>query len=159
MVGSVNVHCVVGVDERPENGHSMTLNADLIGTWSWPGVIVEVWNLAAAALILHFSRTPLTLVELIIRNQEGGRLSRQSTGKYGSSSEQARALRLTNTIQSGQQLVLAMNPLENTSWDAIRQGEYTVQAVFRYEDWQAVSAPTSFRVTRAPWTPGQIQPD
>jgi hypothetical protein len=32
--------------------------------------------------------------------------------------------------------------------DAIRIGEYTVQAVFRNEDWQAVSEPVSFQVTR-----------
>jgi hypothetical protein len=150
MPGALSITCAVQIEHDSLHQNCLTLNADILGAWSWPAATVEVANQSPGPVVLIYPMTPCVCLELVVRDCRGERLSRRAVPSR-SAFALGGAGALQTEIPPGQRLQVRVDPMADVTEDAIRAGEHTVQAVFRNVGWQAVSEPVKFRVTAMYW--------
>jgi hypothetical protein len=146
MPDTLDLVLAVRVEDDAQQRCCLTLTGDILGTWSWPAATVRLLNRSVCPVVLHYPTTPCECLEMIVRDCRGERLSRRPAA--GQRPIGVRTLNALHTeVPSEGQLQVRIDPMAGVSVDAIRAGEYTVQAVFRNEGWQAVSEAVPIRVT------------
>jgi hypothetical protein len=150
MPGSLNVECVLCICDLPTYLFCTPAGGDLAPgqTWTWPTATVELWNRSQDVLVILYPETPLTCLELIIRDEGGDSFCDHPS--HGTEILRSPGVDLRTEIPPGRRLEVQFDPLARSPSARRRSGQYTITAVYRNADWQAVSEPASLYVRRMP---------